>query len=43
MGGELNWNALNDVSEYLEVVDIEQFIDALTVLQEDSRNRGDDG
>jgi len=36
MGGELNWNALNDVAEYLEIRndEIELFIDNLIALKD---------
>ncbi len=37
MGGKVNWNAMNDIAEYLEVTDAELFIDALMVLQEHSQ------
>jgi len=34
LGGELNWNALEGVAEYLEIVDYELFIDNLVKLRE---------
>jgi len=37
MGGEIKWESLNDVAEYLEIMDMELFIDCLTVLLEDRR------
>ena len=37
MGGEIVWPSINDISEYLEVEDIELFIDGLVVLLEHSR------
>mgnify|MGYP000743019068 CR=1 FL=1 len=37
MGGEIKWDSLSGISEYLEVDDIELFIDGLVVLQEYNR------
>ena len=33
MGGELNWNALEGVAEYLEITDYELFIDNLIIFK----------
>jgi len=34
LGGELDWNALEGVAEYLEITDCELFIDNLVKLRE---------
>ena len=34
MGGELNWNALDAVVEYLEIVEVDLLIDNLVKLRE---------
>jgi len=37
MAGEFKWDALDAISEYLRIEDIELFIDGLLVLQESGR------
>ena len=39
MNGSIQWDALGFISEYLEIEDIELFIDDLLVLQEYERGR----
>lgn len=34
MDGKIEWSAINDIAEYLEVVDIEFFIDGLLLIKE---------
>lgn len=34
MDGKIEWSAVNDIAEYLEVVDIEFFIDGLLLIKE---------
>jgi len=34
MDGEIQWGNLNDIAEYLEVQDVEKFIDGLLLLKE---------
>jgi len=34
LGGELNWQSVDDVAEYLEISDIELFIDNLITLKD---------
>jgi len=39
LGGELNWQAVDDVAEYLEISDIELFIDNLITLKDYQANK----
>lgn len=34
MDGQLMWPSLNDIAEYLEVVNVELFIDTLLMIKE---------
>lgn len=38
LGGEINWQAVEDVAEYLEINDIELFIDNLITLKDYQAN-----
>lgn len=33
MGGEIQWQSLDAISEYLDIKDIEQFIDSLIIFK----------
>ena len=37
MDGQVIWPSINDIAEYLEVVNIELFIDALLLIKEHCR------
>ncbi|WP_292959007.1 hypothetical protein [Nitrosomonas sp.] len=37
MGGEIVWQGLDIITEYLQVEDVEMFIDCLVILQDYAR------